>query len=75
MGRFISIVAGSGYSCGLRFDSTIECWGESVGLETPPTGHFTDIAIGIDHACAIRITGTIECWSHIRPPPSEVTFH
>ena len=70
------IAADGDSSCGLRFDSTIECWGSNDrGQLGAPEGHFTDIAIGDSHACAVRVVGTVECWSPIRPPPPDVTFH
>ena len=61
-----------GYSCGLRPDRTVKCWGDPVDrwhiqdtwpeILKPPTGEFTDAQAGRNHACGLRPSGKIECW-------------
>ncbi len=66
-----------GYSCGLREDGTLFCWGDEgrftnttssrpVGEDfpvlAPPGGVFADVGVGARQACALRPTGEVECW-------------
>ena len=50
---------GRRFTCGLRVDQTIGCWGRET---TPPAGQFTRIAAGLYHACGLRTDGTAACW-------------
>ena len=57
--------AGGNYSCGVRFDGTVACWGYNAsGQSSPPAGSFTLVSAGDDHACGIRIDGTLGCWGY-----------
>ncbi len=58
-----------GYSCGLREDGSLLCWGVndnriSMGepLLSPPAGVFVDVGVGRHQACALRQNFTVECW-------------
>ena len=66
-----------GYSCGLRADGTLFCWGdegrftnttssrpvgEDFPILAPPGGVFSDVGVGRRQACALRPTGRVECW-------------
>ena len=67
-----------GYSCGLREDGTLFCWGDNGRLSyrggglnfdggdhpvlSPPGGMFADVGVGARQACALRPTGEVECW-------------
>ena len=57
-GRFTSISAGAGFTCGLRENGAIECWGvnnlNQTGVTSPPAGRFTSITTGHYHGCALR---------------------
>ena len=69
--RFSAITAGGYHSCGLRPDSTVECWGgnwieASLGAEIPPNGQFTAVSAGWDHTCGLRTNGTVDCWEAMR---------
>ena len=73
-----AIAAGEDYSCALRQDGTISCWGrnssgqlgneqeDSVYSPTPVQvkniADTTAIAAGWAHSCALRQDGTISCW-------------
>ena len=57
---FSAITAGSGFTCGIRLDGTLACWGAS--LQGIPTGTFSEIAAGADHVCGITTAGTLACW-------------
>ena len=61
----VEVSAGDGYSCAIKVDQTITCWGlDDHGEGTPPLGTFTAIDAGAHHACAIRTDGTVECWGN-----------
>ncbi len=67
-----------GYSCGLRPDQSVECWGDDAGRERygdwgivledtairvhHPEGEFTEVGVGEHEACGLRPTGVVECW-------------
>jgi len=62
---FISVSAGSGYTCGVETDGTIACWGDNTyGQSTPPAGTFTSVSAGSDGACGVKTDGTIACWGN-----------
>ena len=51
------------YTCGLRTDSTLACWGQShSGRGSPPSGTFTHVSAGGLHACAVQTDGVAACW-------------
>ena len=75
-GRFSAVSSGLFHSCGLRADSTVECWGldDDGQASPPPDGHFSAIAAGGAHTCALRADGAVECWGldddgQASPPP------
>ena len=63
-----------GYSCGLRGDGSLLCWGNGSYLRendlyygegpilSPPEGVFVDVGVGKHQACALRRNYTVECW-------------
>ena len=57
-----AVVGPSGFSCGVRSDSTIVCWGSSLGALDPPDGEYTEVVAGWQHACGLRVDGSITCW-------------
>ena len=73
---WLSIRAGGLYTCGIRTDHTLWCWGQNdvgqLGLgdtkkrATPSqVGHRTDwagLAAGFDHTCATRTDHSLWCW-------------
>ena len=78
---FVAVSLAEFYTCGLRDDGSVDCWGESFGgLRKTPTGPFTEIATASDFACGLRGDGTVICWGdkNIEPvmaqPPSFVQW-
>jgi len=57
---------GGAYSCALKIDNTVECWGDNNdGQTTVPKGLIAkQIALGTYHACALKIDNTVECWGN-----------
>ena len=70
--RFSAVAASASYSCELRSNGTITCWGDDLGwVVTLPDGReeasvsigeFSAIATSGFHACGLRTDGTITCW-------------
>ena len=63
--RFLALTAGWDYSCGLRTDQTITCWGNNeYSQATAPKGAFTDLTGRYYHSCGLRTDQTITCWGN-----------
>ena len=63
-GTWQTINQGSGQSCGLHLDGSVECWGNGSEDYTPPTGSFVDVRAIEGAACAMDESGVITCWGH-----------
>ena len=60
---FQAVAAGGAYTCGIRADGTITCWGWNVSGQTKaPNGRFRAITAGRQHSCGLRTDDTITCW-------------
>lgn len=59
--RFLWISSGDRYTCGLREDGTVTCWGEGA-LVAPVDEKFTSLSVGSSHTCGIRHDGSPVCW-------------
>ncbi len=74
-GAFDALVAGDEYTCGLRANGRIECWGRpnDDGRLTPPGGAYMALRAGRRHACALTLTGVVRCWGDTPadPPPAD----
>ena len=66
-----SVSAGSAFTCGLRLDGSVRCWGlndtnEVEGLlEAPEEGTFVAVASGYFGNCALRDDGRLKCWGRV----------
>jgi hypothetical protein len=62
---FRSVAAADGYTCGLRGDGTLLCWGGSYP-RTPTriqgAPRFATISSGRHHSCGITADGVAHCW-------------
>jgi alpha-tubulin suppressor-like RCC1 family protein len=79
-GLFRSIAASSRFTCGVRLDGELVCWGAGMEhgpnasdqrlqrLLRRPTGKFADISIGKYpqgyQSCGLRADGSVECWAN-----------
>jgi hypothetical protein len=78
-GGFTHVSAGAYYTCGVRVDGTVACWGESgSSASTPPSGTFTRLSASGNHTCGVRSDGTVACWGddsrgQSSPPPGTFT--
>ncbi len=64
---WVDVAVGSGFTCGIRTDGSIECWGADeygFGVLSPPAGTFTAIAASTYNACAIASDGSLQCWGY-----------
>lgn len=60
-GAFLRVAVGEGFSCGVRADHTVACWGGSEqGRTLSPLGKFEQLDLGGGMACASGSTST--CW-------------
>ena len=73
-GAFVAVSAGNGFTCAIRSDHELVCWGSNNdGKATPPAGEFTAVSAGFEHACAVKSDATLACWGYnfgepITPP-------
>lgn len=79
-GEFAYIAAGSTFSCALRIDGEIICWGEgkidggclnggfdNCGTVLPPPGPFVELALdGGFFGCGLRPDNSVSCWGGSR---------
>ena len=62
-GKFATVSAGNGHTCGVRQDGSVDCWGEDFGGQaTPPTGGFTSVSVESNHTCGVKRDGSVSCW-------------
>ena len=66
-GPFTALSAGDEFTCGLRPDGEVACWGMSDTdsgreLSEPPPGPFSAVRAGYKHACGLRPDGRVTCW-------------
>ena len=72
-GKFTDLVSGDGFTCGLRTDQTITCWGgmrTASSLDTPG-GKYTGVAAGLGFVCGLRTDTTITCWAEANENPPQ----
>ena len=63
--RFLSIVGGTYFMCGITVNTTIACWKhpQSVNITGYPSNTgYTQISANTFHACAVNYDTSISCW-------------
>ena len=74
---FVSVSSGSWFSCGLRKDGSVDCWGNAERAGSPPKDEpLTSISSGDVHTCGLRGDGSAVCWGSepieaVSPPDDE----
>ena len=62
--RFSSLSAADGYTCGVRTDAALACWGtDDRWPAEPPTGVYTQVSVSPGRACAVTTDAGLRCWS------------
>ena len=63
-GRFTSVSAGLGHTCGVKEDGSVACWkgDDAWGQAALPEGRFTSVSSGWRHTCGVKEDGTVACW-------------
>jgi alpha-tubulin suppressor-like RCC1 family protein len=78
MGQWKSVSASYSYSCGIKVDGTLWCWGtdgsgqlgngaatdfqDSPVQESTAATDWIQVSAGETHACAVKANGTLWCW-------------
>ena len=72
--KFRSIHVDHFYTCGIKLDNTLLCWGvmNDILLETPD-GELQMISTGGHHACGLRTDSQLVCWNESGAPASDGT--
>lgn len=79
-GPFTQVSAGNGYSCALKADGELACWGyggdgaDDVPIGRPPEGTFVQVSVGGPSACAIHQDGSLSCWGDLGGTEPSGTF-
>ena len=77
-GRWRTVSAGGTFSCAVRDDRTLWCWGDNASgqlgrsveviprspqpLQVGQTSSWDRVAVGAAHACAIDLSKNLHCW-------------
>ena len=62
-GTFGPQASGTYFTCGMREDDTVECWGSNdYGKASRPAGSFVSVTRSDRHGCGLREDGSVECW-------------
>jgi hypothetical protein len=79
-GTPVDVEAGYNFTCALRADGTVVCWGANVGdilgegpavrsrafpLPVPGVSDAVALRVAGAHACALRRSGTVLCWANV----------
>ncbi|MFD0724674.1 RCC1 domain-containing protein [Lysobacter brunescens] len=71
----LQLDASSDYSCALKENGDLRCWGLINGDNPePPVGPHLSVSVGNDHVCAIRADGGLACWGGADAAPPAGVF-
>ena len=61
--KFMQINSGYSWTCGVRTDGRVACWGYNrYAQATPPAGTFKQLSGGGNHTCGVKTDGRVACW-------------
>jgi hypothetical protein len=64
-GHFLQVSAGQGFTCGVKSDHNVACWGNNLGGQaSPPSGSFLQVSAGWFHTCGVKNDGSVACWGN-----------
>ena len=62
-GELASVSAGADYTCGVKADGSLACWGaNNFGQASPPQGEFASVSAASNYACGVKTDGSLACW-------------
>lgn len=66
-GEYTHIAATGTYTCAVRTDGVVNCWGSDVAGAAPASrsaaaAGYTAVAVNNAHSCGLRGDGVVECW-------------
>ena len=70
-GEFFQVGAGLNYTCGIRLDTSMVCWGGFAELQPPLNTFYSRVPSGGRGRCGLKIDGTIVCFNIQDLPGSE----
>ena len=70
-GEFFQVGAGLNYTCGIRTDKSMECWGGFAELKPPTNTFYSQVPGGGRGRCGLKTNGTIVCFNIQDLPGSE----
>lgn len=59
---FKQVSAGLGFTCGIKTNNQLQCWGLAGEYTNPPAGTYKQVSSGLHHSCAIDTNGAVQCW-------------
>ena len=62
---FISVSAGRFYTCGVKSDGSLACWGTLTMEYNPSVGSFASVSTGHQYLCGVMSDGSVACWDTI----------
>ncbi len=61
-GDWVDVSAGYWYTCGIRRNGEILCWGDNYGQKDAPEGAFSAVSSTLYLTCALSAEGAPVCW-------------
>ena len=61
--RYKTVATGDGFTCAVRSDDTIACFGNNAWRQSVPyNAVYEQVTAGVYHACGLTQSGTVCCW-------------
>ena len=71
---FLQVAAGEEYTCGVKKEGGIQCWGLNGDGQAPELveGEYVQVAAGWRHGCGLTVNGKVKCWGYNHEGQTEV---